>query len=557
MLPPEYISGIADNMIDLYAEVEDDIIADIARRIVKTGSITETAVWQIDKARQAGYLQGDVKKILAGATGKSDAELARLFRESATEALAYDDRLYRLAGLTPGSISESPLLHALLLQGFDSTRKVLNNWTQTRALESEIAFRNLSDRAYMRTITGTMDGVTAIRRSVQELARKGITEVAYPSGAHHNTDFAVRRAVCTGVNQTCAKLQLARAEDMGCNLVETSSHAGARPSHAVWQGQVFCISGHHSKYKDFYAETGYGDGDGLCGWNCYHSFFPYFEGLSSQSFSRDPSADAGRDNDEDYELSQKQRYYERQIRESKRELIAYQSAIDGAPNEATASAIKEDYSVAAVKLKRREAKLAQFIRETGRTRLPDRESTGIWSVGEANKARGAAQAHHTQWLKSINATNTSLNTVAKYYEAKYNNSPEYQLLTRYARDVQSGWVSPMAGFGNYRDAIRRIDNELVGQTAANGVAITGQSNHFIQRVMGTMIDPEKGRPRSGVEVDGIIDAVLHGKVGPMEIKGKEGLRSQLLYNDVCGVSINPDKGTLTQCNPLRKGKKNV
>ena len=557
MLTPEYIAGIADSMIDLYAEVEDEIIADIARRIVKTGSITETAAWQIDKARQAGYLQGDVKRILASATGKSDAEIARLMRESATEALAYDDRIYRLAGLTPGNLEDSPLLRALLLQGYDSTKKVLNNWTQTRALESEMAFRNLSDKAYMRTISGTMDGVTAIRKAVQELARQGVTEVAYPSGAHHNTDFAVRRAVCTGINQTCAKLQLARAEDMGCNLVETSSHAGARPTHAVWQGQVFCISGHHPKYKDFYSETGYGDGDGLCGWNCYHSFFPFFEGLSEQSFSRDPSADAGRDNDEDYELSQKQRYYERQIREAKRECITYQSAIDSAPDEATAAAIKEDYSAAAVKLKRREASLTQFIRETGRTRQPDRESTGIWSVGEANKARGAAQSHHTQWLRSINATDTDLKTVAKYYEAKYNITPEYQLLTRYARDVQTGWVSPLAGFGNYRDALQRIDRELVGKTAANGVTITGQSNHFIQRVMGTMIDPEKGRPRSGVEVDDIIDAVLHGKVGPADIKGREGLRSQVLYNDVCGVSINPDKGTLTQCNPLRKGKKNV
>lgn len=557
MLTPEYIAGIADSMIDIYASVEDEIIADIARRIVQTGTITETAAWQIDKARQAGYLQGDVRRILANSTGKSDAELAHLMKESATEALAYDDRIYRLAGLSPGNPEKSPLLRALLLQGYDSTKKVLNNWTQTRALESEIAFRNLSDKAYMWTITGTMDGVTAIRRAVQELARQGVTEAAYPSGARHNTDFAVRRAVCTGINQTCAKLQLARAEDMGCNLVETSSHAGARPTHAVWQGQVFCISGHHPKYKDFYAETGYGDGDGLCGWNCYHSFFPFFEGLSEQSFSRDPSADAGRNNDEDYELSQKQRYLERQIRASKRELIAYQSAIDGAPSEEAANALREDYASAAVKLKRREAKLTQFIRETGRTRLTDRESTGIWSVGEANKARGAAQTHHTQWLKSIGATDTSLNTVAKYYEGKYNNTPEYQLLTRYARDVQTGWVSPLAGFGNYRDALRRIDQELVGKTAANGVTITGQSNHFIQRVMGTMTDPEKGRPRSGVELDDIIDAVLNGKVGPTDIKGREGLRSQLLYNDVCGVSINPDKGTLTQCNPLRKGKKNV
>lgn len=549
MLTPEYIAGIADSMIDIYAEVEDEIIADIARRIVKTGSITETAAWQIDKARQAGYLQGDVNRILAAASNKSEQEIARLMKEAAVEALSSDDRIYRLAGLTPGSLSESPLLHALLLQGYDSTTKLLNNWTQTRALESELAFRNLSDKAYMRTITGTEDGVTAIRRAVQELGRKGITEVAYPSGAHHNVDFAVRRAVCTGINQTCAKLQLARAEEMGCNLVETSSHAGARPSHAVWQGQVFCISGHSRKYKDFYTETGYGDGDGLCGWNCYHSFFPFFEGLSSQSYSRDPSADAGRDNDEDYELSQKQRYYERQIREAKRECITYQSAIDGAGNSETAAALKEDYTAAALKLKRREAKLAQFVQETGRTRLRDREGTGIWSVGESNKAKGAAQSAHHSWLKSINATDTSLNTIAKYYEGKYNNSPEYQLLMRYAHDVKTGWITPLAGFGTYKEAIQRIDEELIGRTSSGGIVITGQSKHLIQRIIGTSSDPEKHTPRSGVEVDDIIDAVLNGKFKKPKTDEKTGKRSQLHFNDICAVSINPDTGIIIQCNP--------
>ena len=548
MLTPEYIAGIADSMIDIYAEVEDDIIADIARRIVKTGSITETAAWQIDKARQAGYLQGDVKRILANATGKSDAEIARLLRESATEALAYDDRIYRLAGLTPGKLEDSPLLRALLLQGYDSTKKVLNNWTQTRALESELAFRNLCDKAYMRTITGTMDGVTAIRRAVQELARQGVTEAAYPSGAHHNTDFAVRRAVCTGINQTCAKLQLARAEDMGCNLVETSSHAGARPTHAVWQGQVFCISGHHPKYKDFYAETGYGDGDGLCGWNCYHSFFPFFEGLSEQSFSRDPSADAGRDNDEDYELSQKQRYYERQIREAKRECITYQSAIDGASDDATAAALKEDYTAAATKLKRREARLTQFIRETGRTRQPDRESTGIWSVGEANKARGAAQTAHSQWLRSINATDTSLNTVAKYYEGKYNNSPEYQLLTGYSRAVDKGDISSLVGFGLYKQTSAEITRAIVGQTTSNGVKIESFTTHFIDRIIGQTSDPHEGM-RQGVTVEQALDALLHPvKIKPV-VEYADGDRRQTFIGEYASVAVSIRDHRLIQTNP--------
>ena len=393
-----------------------------------------------------------------------------------------------------------------------------------------------------------MDGVTAIRRAVQELARQGVTEAAYPSGAHHNTDFAVRRAVCTGINQTCAKLQLARAADMGTNLVETSSHAGARPTHAVWQGQVFCISGHHPKYKDFYAETGYGDGDGLCGWNCYHSFFPFFEGLSSQSFSRDPSADAGRNNDEDYALSQQQRYYERQIRAAKRECLTYQAAMDNAADEETAAAIKEDYSAAAMKLKRREGKLTQFIRETGRTRQPDRESTGIWSVGEANKARGAAQSSHTAWLKSINATDTSLNTVAKYYEGKYNNTPEYELLTGYSRAVDKGDISPLVGFGLYKQTSEEITRTIVGQTTSTGVKIESFATHFIDRIIGQTSDPHEGM-RQGVAIEDALDALLHPSKIKRVIEYADGDRRQTFIGENAQVSVSIRDHRLIQANP--------
>lgn len=149
--------------------------------------------------------------------------------------------------------------------------------------------------------------------------------------------------------------------------------------------------------------------------------------------------------------------------------------------------------------------------------------------------------------------------IAKYYEGTYNNSPEYQLLMRYARDVKTGWITPLVGFGTYRDAYQRIENELVGKTAANGTVITGQSDHFLQRVMGTMVDPEKLKEdlkkvtRSSVEVDDIIDAVLHGHVRPGIKYDKDGRPSQSVYNSVCLVSINPETGNLVQCNPFTRG----
>lgn len=386
MLKPEYLMQAADPVVEIYSQVELDILADIARRIVKTGYFTDTAQWQLRKAKEFGYLQGDVNGILSKATGLSRKEVQKLMTAAGSKSLAFDDAIYKAAGMSPVAVSQSPALMAMLLQGVDTTMALIGNYTKTTAKVSTVAFNSILDRAYIQIISGAFDPTTAIKRAIRELATSGIEKIAYPSGATSSIETAVRRAVTTGVNQSVSKLQLLRAEEMGCELVETSSHAGARPSHAEWQGKVFCIKGHHKRYGDFYRETGYGTGEGLCGWNCYHSFYPYFEGLSTPSFSRDPSRDAGRTNGDDYELQQKQRYYERKIREAKKECSTIDAAMNSATNDELKKELYGDFQKASVKLKQREARLREFIDETGRTRLRDREWTGTWNRSTSSKA---------------------------------------------------------------------------------------------------------------------------------------------------------------------------
>lgn len=386
MLKPEYLMQAADPVVEIYSQVELDILADIARRIVKTGYFTDTAQWQLRKAKEFGYLQGDVNGILSKATGLSRKEVQKLMTAAGSKSLAFDDAIYKAAGMSPVAVSQSPALMAMLLQGVDTTMALIGNYTKTTAKVSTVAFNSILDRAYIQIISGAFDPTTALKRAIKELATSGIEKIAYPSGATSSIETAVRRAVTTGVNQSVSKLQLLRAEEMGCELVETSSHAGARPSHAEWQGKVFCIKGHHKRYGDFYRETGYGTGEGLCGWNCYHSFYPYFEGLSTPSFSRDPSSDAGRTNGDDYELQQKQRYYERKIREAKKECSTIDAAMNSATNDELKKELYGDFQKASVKLKQREARLREFIDETGRTRLRDREWTGTWNRSTSSKA---------------------------------------------------------------------------------------------------------------------------------------------------------------------------
>ena len=47
MLSPEYIDHLPDRVVELYADLEIRILEDMARRISKTGALTETAQWQM------------------------------------------------------------------------------------------------------------------------------------------------------------------------------------------------------------------------------------------------------------------------------------------------------------------------------------------------------------------------------------------------------------------------------------------------------------------------------------------------------------------------------
>lgn len=365
MLEPEYLAGVADDFVELYSQVERDITADVARRITKTGYLTTTAKWQLERANQIGMLQKDIEKILSEATGLSKPAIRKLMSEAGYKALAADDKIYSKAGIPKADFANSATLKAILLQGTKNTQQVMRNFTNITATTARKALESSLDRAYLQVLSGAFTREQAIKNAVTDLAKQGITKIAYPSGSSISVEAGIRRAVTTGINQTVAELQIARAGELGSDLVETSSHSGARPTHAVWQGQVFSLSG-KGKYPDFYKTTGYGSGDGLCGWNCYHNFFPFIEGVSSQSFERDPSARLGKTNDEAYDESQKQRHYERQVREAKKRVAVYDAA-----NAAASTADEQIYFAKKLLesqqlVRKRQKTLREYCKATGR-----------------------------------------------------------------------------------------------------------------------------------------------------------------------------------------------
>lgn len=69
---------------------------------------------------------------------------------------------------------------------------------------------------------------------------------------------------------------------------------------------------------------------------------------------------------DEYECTQKQRAYERSVRESKTILAGYDAAIKAAPNATLENSMKEEFAAESVKLKKIEAEMKDFCKQTGR-----------------------------------------------------------------------------------------------------------------------------------------------------------------------------------------------
>jgi hypothetical protein len=379
MLNPQTLDRYPDKLVELYAEAEADIIADMARRISTYNYFIPAAEWQFKKLQEMGNLHDDILKKLSKKTGKTKIELKALMKEAGATTLKADDAIYRKAGLNPLPISQSQALQTVIETGLNKTSGLFENLTRTTANTATKQFERVADQAYMQITTGALDHNTAIRNAVKNLASKGVEVVKYPTGHANYMDAAVRRAVLTGVNQTALKLQDARADEMGCDLVETSAHAGSRPEHAEWQGKIFSRGGKHPKYPDFISSTGYGTGEGLGGWNCRHSYYPFIEGVSEPIYTKSElSKMEAKDytyNGEkltEHEAAQKQRYIERQIRRRKREYKGMEAA--GLPTDEAAS-----------KIARWQEVQKDFIEQTGLKHQAAREQIAAFGKSEAAK----------------------------------------------------------------------------------------------------------------------------------------------------------------------------
>lgn len=336
-----YSDEQAETVVELWGEIEEDLIRQIAkyvkRAIDRGEGLSYTGEFRAWQLKEANLLNDHAVALISKATGRSEKAVRQCIENTGLRVVKGDERIYRQAldsgqiTIDPLPLDQSPRLQAALDACVENAEFGLSNLTNTRMSHAPNGWETLThatNRVYydatnagflaMRTGEKSLD--EAVRSSCKSLVDSGIQMVHWESGHQDSIEVAVRRNIRTAIAQTSGKMTIARMEDYQYDLVEVSSHFGARPEHAEWQGKIFSLTGSNG-YENFYEVTEYGDMLGLCGINCRHRFFPYFPGTTPSFEQYDEEK-----NREQYEKTQRQRGYEREIRKAKRELAVAEGA---------------------------------------------------------------------------------------------------------------------------------------------------------------------------------------------------------------------------------------
>lgn len=387
MLPPEYLLSCGDDIMSMYENLNIAITKDIARRIMKTGEITKSAVWQAKIVQESGMLMEDIIREVSSATTFTQAEIESMFIEAGVAAVRYDAMPLIKAGIA-AETGLSPSMLNVLRANLIKTKGNLNNLVMTTASAGQQSFLDIMNQAVMMVESGAFDYQTVLRRVIEQASRIG-AKVNYDNGGSISLEAAARMNLMTSLNQTASKISIMNGERLGAEYYETSAHVGARPTHQEWQGKVFKIEGSTAEYDNFYDATGYGEVDGLCGANCRHSFYPFFPGISEPAYSEEKLKEYENNTVtyngvqyNDYEASQIQRRYERAIRESKRTVAALKESVQEAGNKETAAMLKEELARVKKTYKARRDRLTEFCNQTGRQKESIRHKTAIVSAKE-------------------------------------------------------------------------------------------------------------------------------------------------------------------------------
>lgn len=325
-------------LIEVYNDLQSDVLKIIVKRLKQGVSVEK--VFQEIRDKVDNYnpqIEKVLQIIFADSKKKTVKDNQKIVASEENEESQAIDNNEANSLIAPALISAMAVISNL-------NRKIVNNATNKYSQEYQ----------YIQSPYG--DGLKRLNQVYNDLAKNGITIYESFGGGkskNYSIENVIRRDVMYKVNQANATVNMQNFKKSSAKFVEVSSHPTARTwnkymkmpyeDHSSWQGKVYYsrdgepIAG----YEEFESTCGYGELLGISGINCYHQFQMNYTGESSATQYDKEKVE------KQYELSQEQRAFERQIRKLKQAKSVFEEAGD----DVKAKALQRQISSATSQLK--------------------------------------------------------------------------------------------------------------------------------------------------------------------------------------------------------------
>lgn len=506
MLTPQQLQNLPKPLTDIYEELSEFVLRDIARRIAGAAKITDTAEYQLYRARALGMSTKEITEKLAKINGVSEEKIEELILDAAEKSNKFDARMLTGNDGSALSLKDNEQLQKLMAAQIKQTGGTCKNLTGTlgfaeidasgQVVYSSVTdfLRKQMDMAQMKVATGVSDYNTAIRQACNTLAESGLRTVYYASGRSDRIEVAVRRALMTSVSQITQKISEQNAEEFGADGWEISAHVGARPSHAIYQGRQYP----NSQYETIVLPL-------INDYNCRHSAYPVIMSVTKPSYTErelqaldpPPFTYEGKQYTA-YKAQQQMRKMERKIRKQKDRCIAADAAGD-----------TEAFTAASIKLRRQKDIYEDFCKAAGT--YTEYERTFVAGYGRRLGAKTGAITRAQKKQKSLQMTLTDINARDRnYIEVQ----EEYRKIS-----------TPKQGTVTY-------DKNYNKEKHKNEVDFA----NWIYNKFGGDIKLLKERPKEGIKMP---DYMWNGKLWDLKTASTEKSANGLIRKGLKQIETNP------------------
>lgn len=275
-----------------FSDLELRIMQDIVRRIQKTGKITSTADYQINRLRLLGNSSEDIERMIKDALDASYPEMFELYDQVIDWEYVRNKDIYEQINADFVPYEQNEQLQQITDGLRRQTQADLQNITKSMGFaldygSGKLVFTPLAeiyqgylDAAMMDIASGAFSYNAVLRKVVTQMTNSGLRTVEYAGGTSSRVNVAARRAVMTGITQLTGHVSEMNAQKLNTDHFEVAWHEHARPTHRPWQGKVWSS-------QQLRTVCGLGSVTGLCGANCYHEYYPFVPGISERQWSDD------------------------------------------------------------------------------------------------------------------------------------------------------------------------------------------------------------------------------------------------------------------------------